>query len=760
MSALEWLVSIGGLWYDVDPSTFKGAPVLESVFDDRESAVKAIEVAARQYGSTFNTEALVRAKADRHTEWLMTTLTAGTKKDRVGALQVLLEEGPVSNSHTFSRMLQLCDQQDRRKSLEACQKVKDVMVSCILPDRPLRFLNQFREQLEKWEALTEETVEIPRPKKKRKVDKKKQAAPPPPKFRVSVTQAHLALMHYEEYLKVTYALFVKSISALTTNNLSLIKTASLKILFDLLVRKPEQEATLLDNIVRRLADKEKKAFATVKTVLLDVCRVHRGMKRNVIDAVAQVGLKNSSRPLLLMHAIDIVSSVKLFEEDAEVAARVCKLYLEVLTVLLDGTERKVQVLTKAQKRQQKRKYKKVGRPEDSIKGMALREDCGRLVRMLLIGIKRTLHLLKPEQYESLGLATHVEGLFKLVKNAPAFKVRLVVLVFLFELLSKFQVLDRSYYVVLHQQLSFYETYVASNRDVVLRLLARVVEANENPIQVAALIRRVIQFGSHVTNVAFQQGVLELVCLAADKHPAIRNLLQKRTIQNKELTQKILEDEDQEEAFGDIEDSELTALRKRIGKKKSEKVVPVDSEDEDEIIEGEERKEKASWKEKQNLPYAPELCFPSSSRALNGLLWEIDLLGCHCNCDVAELVPLLATRPTGGSLIDPTKPLSGGKTELLEISLSEKEKRHRAGERSEVHSDSEPDDEQIDNFLDNFFAKEMGMDDMENMLDGFSDEEEPEDNEEAVGEGEVWGEESSEEICGYSEMSEEELTDSE
>lgn len=705
------------------------------------------------------------ASKNRQTAWLLTTLTGGTKKDRVGALKVLLEEAPVGNAHIFPRVLKMCQDHDAKRSLEACQAVKEVMISSFLPDRHLKFVARSQSLLESWGVLTTEAVAEPKQKKKKGDRKNKNLSKveSPPRSRIRATEAHLVLLFFEEYLKITFAVYLNSVTALTSSTLTTTKLASLRILFDLLVRKPEQEGAILDSIVRKLADREKKVFAAVKKSLLDVCRLHRGMKSNVIESVAQFGWQTGAKPLLLMHSVEVVASVRLFQEDAAVAAKVTKMFLEVLAILLNGTEQiTVEApLSKKEKRRQKRKRKGKAKPEESLQGMALREDCGRLVRMLLVGLKRALPLLDASDYESLGLSNNVAALYRLAKEAPAFKVRVVVLVFLFELLSKFNVLDRDYYIVLHQQLSFHETYTASNRDLVLRLLARIVETDKNPVRVAALVRRVAQCGSHVNNTAFQQGVLELLCLASDKHPAFRDLLQKKPLSNKPVTQAGLLIDDEEERFEDLEDDELASLRKRISRKKSRPAAVAsndddenDDEDEDEIIDGQEppaKRLKLDWKARMRLPYSPELCFPTTSRALNGLLWEIDLLGCHYNLDVAELVPLLSTREAGGSLVDPTVPLTSGKKELLEMSLSEKEKRYRAGEQPDVHSDSEPDDEQIDSFLDSFFAREMGMDDMEGMLDGFSDGEEEIDD--GPDEGEVWGEVSSDEgaLDGYEEI---------
>jgi len=170
------------------------------------------------------------SKASKKDErWLQTVLKSGTLSDRAAATTILFQENPF-DLKTFDGMLAMAKKKGRREAQMGFESLKELFINQLLPyGRPLR---SFKEQ---------------------------------PYYRVEkVTDQHLLFWMFEEEIKLRYAQFIGVLEATTHDTVEHFREFSVKILADLLLARPhEQASAILSILVNKLGDPDKKLASKV-----------------------------------------------------------------------------------------------------------------------------------------------------------------------------------------------------------------------------------------------------------------------------------------------------------------------------------------------------------------------------------------------------------------------------------------------------------------------------------------------------------------
>ncbi|KAF7294651.1 CCAAT-box-binding transcriptional factor [Mycena indigotica] len=112
-----------------------------------------------------------------------------------------------------------------------------------------------------------------------------------------VTDQHLLLWYFEDWLKKYFFSILQILETLSLDPLPYVRTQSITLLCTLLREKPEQEQNLLRLLVNKLGDTEKSICSRASYLILQLLQTHPAMKLIVVrEIVALVLRPSASRP--------------------------------------------------------------------------------------------------------------------------------------------------------------------------------------------------------------------------------------------------------------------------------------------------------------------------------------------------------------------------------------------------------------------------------------------------------------------------------
>src|SRR5690606_8063244 len=100
-----------------------------------------------------------------------------------------------------------------------------------------------------------------------------------------VTDMHVLVWAYEDWLKAFYFDVLKVLEEMSTDQLPYARSNAVSYIAELLKEKPEQEANLLRLLVNKLGDTDKKVSSKVSYLLLQIQVAHPAMKSIVIKSI-------------------------------------------------------------------------------------------------------------------------------------------------------------------------------------------------------------------------------------------------------------------------------------------------------------------------------------------------------------------------------------------------------------------------------------------------------------------------------------------
>ncbi|KAG7085891.1 hypothetical protein E1B28_003425 [Marasmius oreades] len=201
------------------------------------------------------------SNSSSHTEasFLSKIIQSGTLSDRLSALTLLVQSSPIHNTKALETLRGMAERGKgkggREESLKALRCIVDWWVGGGAPDRKLKY---FRDQ---------------------------------PLTHPSVTDQHLLLWHFEDWLKKYFFSVLQVLEQFSLDPLPYVRIQTMSLIFTLLRDKPEQEQNLLRLLVNKLGDTEKSVCSRASYHILQLLQTHPSMKGVVVREIVALVLR-------------------------------------------------------------------------------------------------------------------------------------------------------------------------------------------------------------------------------------------------------------------------------------------------------------------------------------------------------------------------------------------------------------------------------------------------------------------------------------
>ncbi|KAJ8075768.1 RNA-binding ribosome biosynthesis protein mak21 [Marasmius tenuissimus] len=201
------------------------------------------------------------SNSSSHTEasFLSKIIQSGTLSDRLSALTLLVQSSPLHNIKALETLKGMAERGKgkggREESLKALRCIVDWWVGGGAPDRKLKY---FRDQ---------------------------------PLNHPSVTDQHLTLWFFEDWLKKYFFSVLQVLEQLSLDPLPYVRMQTMNLIFTLLRDKAEQEQNLLRLMVNKLGDTEKSVCSRASYHILQLLQTHPSMKGVVVREIIALVLR-------------------------------------------------------------------------------------------------------------------------------------------------------------------------------------------------------------------------------------------------------------------------------------------------------------------------------------------------------------------------------------------------------------------------------------------------------------------------------------
>ena len=444
---------------------------------------------------------LDKSKSKGDSDFLSAVLKGGTITDKVSAICILIQESPIFTlQYLQGSLLSMAGKKSRREAIMAIDSIVDLITTSLLPDRKLKF---FKDQ---------------------NVSSK------------NITNQHLVLFYLEDCLKNFYTSFVKILEELTRDVLLHVKNKVIIYIQTLLSAKPEQEEILLQLLVNKMGDQEKKISSKVVYLLLSLLQTHPNMKLIVIKEVEQILFRQNISQKTQYYAVTLLNQIILSSKsDSEylVANHLIDVYFrlfEILVIKVKSIEPPKQV------KKDRTKSKQNSKPQ---KALVVDGVDAKMMAGLLTGINRALPFskLEPQVFNN-----HINMLFTLT-HIGTFNTCIQALTLLNYIQQTHQSTTDRYYRALYQSLLDKRLLTASKQSLYLNLLFKSLKQDTSINRIRAFIKRILQVCNYLS-IPFICASLFLIGQVSKTHSGIWGMVniaedgQEETF-NDEETEKIL-----------------------------------------------------------------------------------------------------------------------------------------------------------------------------------------------------------------------------
>jgi ribosome biogenesis protein MAK21 len=349
-------------------------------------------------------------------QWVENTMRKGTLKDRIAAMSVTLSADPLHKFYALDGLMSMVGvsstsadvgKANSRVAQLTAEALENLFVNTLLPtDRKLltlaqRPLSQYENTGDGENANHHDAENGKKNKKKSSNDKK------------SLSPRILLLWRFEEMIKDKYEAYLRMYMAKTLQEgAELQKIATLRSAGNLLTSMPEGEVQLLNMMVNKLGDPEKKTAAAAGHQLRLVLQEHSNMQNIVSREVQQLAHRPHLAPKALYNCIVFLNQLQLkraesttpvdgeFDDNSKkqssepysLPASLIKTYFRLFEVAVQ---------------QNQKKSKSKDEDGGSMKS--------RLLSALLTGVNRA-HPYLPEKDQD--MEEHVDALYRIVHTSP------------------------------------------------------------------------------------------------------------------------------------------------------------------------------------------------------------------------------------------------------------------------------------------------------------------------------------------------------
>jgi ribosome biogenesis protein MAK21 len=355
-------------------------------------------------------------KASSDDRWVENTMRKGTLKDRIAAMSVTVSSDPIHKFYALDGLLSMVgcsadgghgSKPNSRVAQLAGEALEDIFVNTLLPSnrklvtmgqRPLcRYDDNNNSSDNKGET--------------------KNGFKPKKQSHKTLSPRILLLWRFEEMVKEKYDLFLRQYMAQTLQDgVEQQKIGTLQSAANLLCSVPEGEAKLLDMMVNKLGDPDKKTAAAAGHQLRMVLQQHPNMQTVIAREVQQLAHRPHLSPKALYNCIVFLNQLQLkrpeveagiidhdegngikrsMGESSSLPASLIKTYFRLFEVAVQQSEK------------QSKKSKSLSDEAGAMKG--------RLLSALLTGVNRA-HPYLPEKDQD--MEEHIDALYRIVHKAP------------------------------------------------------------------------------------------------------------------------------------------------------------------------------------------------------------------------------------------------------------------------------------------------------------------------------------------------------
>ncbi|KAL4259257.1 CBF/MAK21 family protein [Pleurotus pulmonarius] len=447
----RFFITPDALWYNSSLPPLPSPPVPSGSITPAQLSTLAshAEDLHNKDTATYQTSSSSTSEAS----FLTKIISSGTLSDRLSALTLLVQSSPLHNTKSLDTLKSMAERGKgkggREESLKALRCIVDWWVGGGAPDRKLKY---FRDQ-----AL----------------------------LHPNVTDEHLVIWHFEDWLKKYFFSILQILETLCADTLPYVRTQSLNLISTLLRSKPEQEQNLLRLLVNKLGDHEKSISSRASYHLLQLLQAHPSMKSIVIREIAALIFKPAAQtltntsaaapnkhirftdeaprpkvpekkevgnPHARYYAAITLNQVILAGSDKAVAIQLLDVYFEMFKELLgEGSLAKDEDVPaknqneEAEKEVRKDKKgrifsddkKRKGKHTKQVQGaagfMEVEDSQSKMISAILTGINRALPFAKITS-EDVGLQKHIDTLF-MVTHKSTFNISLQALVLIQQIAS-------------------------------------------------------------------------------------------------------------------------------------------------------------------------------------------------------------------------------------------------------------------------------------------------------------------------------------
>lgn len=405
-------------------------------------------------------------------------IQSGTLNDKVSALTLMFRESPLHGIKTLDTLISMSRKKGRNEAVMAITSLKDLFIGSVLPDRKLIYF----------------------------ADR--------PLAAKEVSDTHLLVWAFEDYLKKTFLEYLRIIEELSRDTLMYVRNNMVTCIHDLLANKPEQEQNLLKLLVNKLGDSDNKVAAKTSQLIIELLIQHPGMKMIVIRELEQLLFLPSTNEKAQYYAMITMNQTILTAKEKDVANKLIEIYFIFFKKLLKIQEKEdnskkneeneeVKVEEENDKKKSKKQMKKEKQQEQ--KKLELDDHKTKMIAAVLTGVNRAFHF---ADISDKIVEDHLETLFK-ITHASTFNAAIQALSLIFTIsISKPNIADR-FYRVLYESLLDPRIHQSSKQSMYLNLLFKAIRADNDMRRVMAFVKRLVQIAAR-HQPAFVCGIFFLI----------------------------------------------------------------------------------------------------------------------------------------------------------------------------------------------------------------------------------------------------------
>jgi len=403
---------------------------------DIESAAKvAMDEACEAYAQ--------RLGKNGQKQFRRTMAKAGTVMDRVAALTLVVQESPIHHLNELRELINLAPKTMKYTKRSALEALKDLFIHDLLP--PSRKL------------VSLEMCKDLHPNSLKRV---------------------LVYAWFESELKKLFSIFVDHLKSFMSHSVVHHRLHSMKVAVSLLMERPEQEERLLELIINKMGDPERKIASSASHLLTILLKEHSAMKSVVVTEVLQFLHRTGLNDRTKHYAVSYLAQLRFTSNDRLLARKMIESYLSLFEdalLISDGDPAK-------------------------------KEQSHKLVAAILTGCNRAFPFAESETWNSID--SKFDGLFK-VAHSSSLAAAVQALTLLFQVSrSRSNVSDR-FYRALYERFSRSDIPTSTKQGSVLRLVYQSVSADEHEPRAMAFCKRLLQSATQ-SSPSFAAGCLRVL----------------------------------------------------------------------------------------------------------------------------------------------------------------------------------------------------------------------------------------------------------